>query len=162
MRGKHSAIAIIALVAVLALTSVGVAAKAFPTRYTGVTSQGHPMSLVVGPTGRAVTVDMKYHYTCSPSNSVIASGDKWRVYLASTRKFRDAWSSDQPQDIPDWPDLGAGDLKAVFKGSASGQLGRTKAIGTYHEHVTILDATGAPSQQCDTGTVRFSLKPAKK
>jgi len=162
MRGKHSAIGILALVAVLALASVGVAAKAFPTKYTGVTSQSHAMSLMVGPSGRAVTVDMKYHFTCAPSGSTITTGDRWRVYLASTRKFRDAWSTDQPQDIPNWPDLGAGDLKAMNKGTAYGQLGRTKAIGTYHEHMTILDGTGAPTQQCDPGTIRFSLKPAKQ
>jgi hypothetical protein len=161
MRGRHSAIAILALIAVLALASVAVAAKAFPTKYTGKTSQGHVMSLVVGPTGRAVTIGMKYHYTCTPSNTTVTTGDTWRAYLASTRKFRSAWNASQPQDIPNWPDLGAGDLKATYTGTSRGLLGRTKAIGTYHEHMTILDGTGAPAQQCDTGTVRFSLKPAK-
>jgi hypothetical protein len=58
---------------------------------------------------------MKDHFTCAPSNGTITTGDKWRSYLASTRKFRDAWTSDQPQDMPDWPDLGTGDLKAVYK-----------------------------------------------
>ena len=118
------------------------------------------MSLVVGPTGRAVTADMKYHFTCAPSNGTITTGDKWRSYLASTRKFRDAWTSDQPQDM-DWPDLGTGDLKAMYKGTAYGRLDRTKAIGTYREHMTILDGTGAAAQQCDTGTIRLSVKPAR-
>ena len=161
MRGRHSAIAILALIAVLALASVGVAATAFPTKYAGKTSQGHQMSHVVGPSGRAATIDMKYHFSCAPAIFMITTGDKWRAYLASTHKFRNAWSIDQPQDIPDWATLGAGDLKATFKGTAFGQLGRTKAIGTYHERMTILDGTGAPVKQCDTGTVRFSLKRAK-
>ena len=68
----------------------------------------------------------------------------------------------QPQDIPDFPDIGAGDLKATFKGTAFGLLGRTKAIGIYREQMTVLDGTGQVVQQCTTGTVRFSLKPAKQ
>ena len=162
MRGTRSAIGILALVALLAMTSVGVAAKAFPTKYTGTTSQGERMSLVVGPSGRAVTIDMNYRFTCPAANKVLSTGDRWRAYLSTTRKFRNAWSTDQPQDIPDFPDIGAGDLKATFKGTAFGLLGRTKAIGIYREQMTVLDGTGQVVQQCTTGTVRFSLKPAKQ
>lgn len=162
MRGRRSAIGILIIVAMLALTSVGVAATAFPGKYTGKTTQGQPMSLVVGPSGRTVTIDMKYAYTCSPAGISLLSGDKWRAYLATTHKFRESWNTDQPVQFPDIPALGAGDLKATFTGTTSGLLGRTKAIGAYHEHMTVLDAAGTPVQQCDTGNVKFSLKPAKK
>ena len=43
-----------------------------------------------------------------------------------------------------------------------GLLGRTKAIGTYREQMTVLDATGQVVQQCTTGMLRFSLRPAKQ
>ena len=100
MRGTRSAIGILALVALLAMTSVGVAAKAFPTKYTGTTSQGERMSLVVGPSGRAVTIDMNYRFTCPAANKVLSTGDTWRAYLSTTRKFRNAWSTTSRRTSP--------------------------------------------------------------
>ena len=121
------------------------------TGYAGTTSQGWPVAVTVSSSGKQVVrigagLDLK----CT-SGGFLAEPDYYgRLTIKKTGSFQSHFEN---QLI----DLGGG-RTALLSGDLKGKFNRarTKVSGTWHLSETDRDNLGNPTNQCDSGTVKFS------
>jgi hypothetical protein len=144
----------------LALTLVSVLAVAAPaataksgggTGYVGFNGSGDPVAIQVARSGKQIArAAMELHMTCT-SGDQFPFIDRYRgVRVSKSGAFRSSFTN---QIV----DEGQGKT-AVLSGSLVGKFNkaRTKITGTWHFHDDEKDATGALTDQCDSGTAHFS------
>lgn len=123
------------------------------------------MALRVDRRGRLVAADVDERIDCEDSGYLMDS--LWfETRLRKHRTFKEAGTDSG--DLPDDPDVGSGNLTGDYVDTASGRFyGARKRIyrrvkGKFHTRLTIRDGSGAAVHECDTGTVTFTAKLAKR
>jgi hypothetical protein len=142
----------LALTAVPALVAApAMAAKSGGTGYVGFTSSGSPIAIQVSHSGKQIAkAAMELTMTCK-SGTQAPFTDRYRnIRISKSGAFRTGFAN-QPVDE------GNGKT-ATLSGELSGKFNkaRTKVSGTWHLHVDEKDATGALTDQCDSGNAHFS------
>jgi hypothetical protein len=132
--------------------------------YVGKSSQGLPVSLRVDRRGSVVAADLDERIDCE--GGYLEDSLSFETRLRKHRTFKEA--GPESDDLPDDPDVGSGDLTGDYVDSASGRFyGARKRVyrrvkGKFHTRLTIRDGSGGAVHECDSGTVTFTAKLAKR
>jgi hypothetical protein len=114
------------------------------------------MRLKVSRDGHSLTGTLTEGVNCPSLQTGFSGRQTFQAPLPRSRKF--AGSYDESDDLPDDPTVGPGNLTYSAHHSLRVKLGVKQAVGTWHTQLTVLDGTGNPLGQCDSGRVSFHLK----
>jgi len=158
--------ACIALVAAACLALPAAASAAYGphgavyagTMRTNAGSQrSHPLTLELTANGKVIKGFVTYWRSlpCSGTATDFTGG----VTISRNDLGRDGRFSDVVSLVEANPDDAS--QKLSHRIQIRGKAGRRSASGTYHDVITITDASGAPVSTCDTGTMRWSVRRGK-
>jgi hypothetical protein len=119
--------------------------------YGGFTKSGWPLVIQVARSGKQVTrAGIVLDMTCTSGVRFPFPDNYNKLAISKSGAFKSSFADELI-------DEGQGHF-ALLSGSISGKLNRarTKITGTWTLHDTERDAQGTPTDQCDSGTVRFS------
>jgi hypothetical protein len=129
------------------------AAAATGTVLGGRTSQGWPIVVELSKTGRQIVrMSAGLHLTCTSGGVVNLPDTYGKLTVSSSGKFSASFGPETQRNQDG--------TTTDFEGSITGKLNkaRTKVSGKWQFKGTGHDATGAVTDTCDSGTVRWSAK----
>lgn len=144
--------------------STGAEAAATPKKrgvYVARTSQGFPARFNVTRTGKVVIGRIRENLSCGEFG-FWEDNEPFRARIS--RRGQIGGSYAHPQDLPDDPTIGQGDLTGTFTHDLTARFSRARAgiwtrlTGIWHTHMVVKDGSGATIANCDTGFVRFTAR----
>jgi hypothetical protein len=136
-----------------ATASAGTTAAVTGTVLGGQTSQGWPIVVELGKSGRQVTtMSAGMHLTCTSGDVVNLPDGYKKLTVSSSGKFGTSFGP-MTQRMDDGTTVD-------FEGNLTGKLNkaRTKASGKWQFKATNHDTAGAVTDTCDSGSVSWSAK----
>ena len=151
---RSSGLRRLGLVSVLVGTVAAVAPAAAPARVLGgATSDGWPIVVEINKSGKQIVQASTGVTLNCTSGAVFSVPDGFQKMKISKKGKFGVTFGPATSDNPDG-------TKTVFEGSVSGKTNkaRTKASGKWQLKVTDVAATGAVTDTCDSGSVRWRAK----
>jgi hypothetical protein len=130
--------------------------------YEGATSQEQTVRFKVSRSGRSLEGEIGEVYDCGDFGFI--DRDAIGGPLPTTGRISGSLRAEG--DMPDDPDIGAGDITGLWRATISARFSkpakRTRIAqvlsGTWRAHITVLDGTKNHIAECDTGTVKFTAR----
>ena len=129
--------------------------------YVARTSQGLPARFNVTRTGKVVIGRIREQLECG-GFGFWEDNEPFRAGIS--RRGRIGGGYTHPQDLPDDPNIGEGDLTGTFTHDLTARFTRARAgiwtrlTGVWHTHLVVKDGSGTTIAECDTGLVRFTAR----
>jgi hypothetical protein len=120
--------------------------------YAGFTPQRWPIAVQLGGNQRQVVrIGIGLSFTCT-TGSLLGSDSFEHLAISGSRRFSSRYANDRV-DNPNG-------TFTVYFGAVRARLNRaaTKISGTWQESFTLHDATGAVTNTCDSGVVRWTAR----